>query len=304
MLRDSLRLGSHSCALPWWRPRQALRRSPVRTAQSWIGVALLLGAACAVFLWEPWHGPIMLSLSSSHGIDTGDLPALRARARARGRPWPGSGNGPPARVEVVGESLGGLASAVVLGALLLAGVVDDPSAQRAAVARRRRDVRWQHRARRRAAGRSRWISWSHVALTYDGATLRLYVNGTQVSSRATTGAILKTTDPCGSVATSPYGEYFQGLIDEVRVYDRALSPAEVRAEMSTPIAERRATSPAAGLVGAYAFDRDSGTVAADASGNGNAGEVSGATWTTRGRFGRALRSKAPRRWCGCLRRRR
>ena len=37
---------------------------------------LLLGGACAVLLWMPWHGPIILSLSWSHGIDAGDLAAL------------------------------------------------------------------------------------------------------------------------------------------------------------------------------------------------------------------------------------
>ena len=74
----------------------------------------------------------------------------------------------------------------------------------------------------------------------------------------------------------------------MRVYDRALSPSEVESEMSTPIASA-GTSREAGLVGAYAFDAGSGTVAADASGNENGGTIGGATWTTRGRFGHALR---------------
>ena len=54
-------------------------------------------------------------------------------------------------------------------------------------------------------------------------------------------------------------------------------------------ADRRARiSKAPGLVAAYAFDRGSGTVAADASGKGNTGAILGATWA-RGRFGGALR---------------
>ena len=109
-----------------------------------------------------------------------------------------------------------------------------------------------------------------------------------MSSRATTGTILRTTDPLWIGGNRPYGEYFQGLIDEVRVYDRALSAAEVRAEMSRPIRSARATS-APGLVAAYAFDRGSGTLAADTSGRGNGGAISGATWTTHGRYGGALR---------------
>ena len=65
-----------------------------------------------------------------------------------------------------------------------------------------------------------------MALTYDGATMRLYINGTQVASRATAGAIQTTTSPLWIGGNSPYGEYFQGLIDEARVYNRALTQAE------------------------------------------------------------------------------
>lgn len=32
-----------------------------------------------------------------------------------------------------------------------------------------------------------------------------------------------------------YGEYFQGLIDEVRVYNRALSQTEIQTDMNTPL---------------------------------------------------------------------
>ena len=130
--------------------------------------------------------------------------------------------------------------------------------------------------------------WSHLALTYDGGTLRLYLNGSQVSSRATTGTIRRTTDPLWIGGNHPYGEYFQGLIDEVRIYDRVLSAPDVRAGMSTPSGSAP-PSQAAGLVAAYALDEGSGTVAADASGNGNAGAIIGATWATEGRFGGALR---------------
>ena len=101
-----------------------------------------------------------------------------------------------------------------------------------------------------------------------------------------------------------YGEYFQGLIDQVRVYDRVLSPPELRAEMSTPSGSAP-PSRAAGLVAAYAFDKGSGTVAADASGNGNAGAIIGATWAPEGRFGGArCGSTAPARSSACPRQRR
>ena len=68
-------------------------------------------------------------------------------------------------------------------------------------------------------------------LTYDGAILRLYVNGTQVATRAATGTIQTTPTRCGSAATSPTAN-FQGLIDEVRVYNRGLTQADIQTDMN------------------------------------------------------------------------
>jgi hypothetical protein len=78
-------------------------------------------------------------------------------------------------------------------------------------------------------------TWTHVALTYDGTTLRLYVNGTQVATQARTGTIQTTTNPLWIGGNQPYGEYFQGLIDEVRIYNRALTPTDIQTDMATPI---------------------------------------------------------------------
>ena len=63
-------------------------------------------------------------------------------------------------------------------------------------------------------------------MTYNGAALRLYVDGTETSSRSVSGEILKTSDPLWIGGNRPYGEYFRGVIDEVRVYDRALNPRD------------------------------------------------------------------------------
>lgn len=49
-----------------------------------------------------------------------------------------------------------------------------------------------------------------------------------------------------------------------------------------------AAPPPPGLVAAYSFDEGSGSVAVDASGNGRAGAIVGAAWTTAGRYGGAL----------------
>jgi chitodextrinase len=78
-------------------------------------------------------------------------------------------------------------------------------------------------------------TWSHIAATYDGATLRLYVNGSQVGSRAVSGAMTATASPLRFGGNAVWGEFFSGLIDEVRIYNRALTASEIQADSTTPI---------------------------------------------------------------------
>ena len=78
-------------------------------------------------------------------------------------------------------------------------------------------------------------TWTHLAMTFDGATLRIFVNGAQVSSRALAGSALVTTGALRIGGNAVWGEYFRGVIDEVRVYNRALTAAEIQSDMATPI---------------------------------------------------------------------
>ena len=71
-------------------------------------------------------------------------------------------------------------------------------------------------------------------MTYDGAALRLYVNGTLVAATADRRHP-GHANPLSIGGNSPYGEYFQGLIDEARVYNRALTQAEIQGDMAAPI---------------------------------------------------------------------
>ena len=75
----------------------------------------------------------------------------------------------------------------------------------------------------------------HLAATYDGAMQRLYVNGVQVSSRAQTGTITVTTNVLRIGGSTTMGQYFNGTVDEVRVYNRALVAAEIQTDMVTPV---------------------------------------------------------------------
>ena len=67
--------------------------------------------------------------------------------------------------------------------------------------------------------------WYHTAITWDGTWVRLYVNGGEVhSSNAWAG---KTLNQGPSNIGGP--NYFNGIIDEVRIYNRALSAEEIKA---------------------------------------------------------------------------
>ena len=112
---------------------------------AWVAVVLLLGAACALLLHQSWHGPIILSLSSSHGIDAGDIPALALFALGLAI----ATSLLPARDPSTGSRrpvirFAGPACALVFGELVLVGVFDDEEP-------RRGDARRHHRERVRGA---------------------------------------------------------------------------------------------------------------------------------------------------------
>ncbi len=96
--------------------------------------------------------------------------------------------------------------------------------------------------------------WSHVVGTYDGTTRRLYVNGVLKDEDNDPGLSLSSS---AKFKIGYYSGYFNGLIDEVRIYNRALSEAEIKAiyQNNTFIRE--------GLVAYWRFDEGSGTTAHD-----------------------------------------
>ena len=78
-------------------------------------------------------------------------------------------------------------------------------------------------------------AWSHLAATFDGSTVRLFVNGVQAGSLPFSGSMAASTGPLRLGGNGVWGEWFAGLIDEVRVYNRALSASEIQQDMQTPV---------------------------------------------------------------------
>ena len=78
-------------------------------------------------------------------------------------------------------------------------------------------------------------AWTHLALTYDSTTIRFYVNGALVASSLESSEITTSTNPLFIGGDQTMGQFFNGLIDEVRVYQIALSQAQIQADMNTPV---------------------------------------------------------------------
>ena len=82
-------------------------------------------------------------------------------------------------------------------------------------------------------------TWTHVAASYDGTTLRIFANGVQVAQAAGTGAILDTNGVfrigSGDLTVSG-GETWNGEIDEVRVWPFARSAAAIASTMGLRLA--------------------------------------------------------------------
>jgi VCBS repeat-containing protein len=145
-------------------------------------------------------------------------------------------------------------------------------------------------------------TWSHIAVTFDGSSMRFYVGGAQVASRTLSGTIAVSGQPLRLGGNSVWGEFFNGMLDEVRVYNRALSAAEIQADMNgtpppppvnqapTAVADSLTTTAdsAASFTSAFLLSNDSDpdgdalTVTSVASSTTNGGTVtSGAagSWT-------------------------
>jgi hypothetical protein len=120
-----------------------------------------------------------------------------------------------------------------------------------------------------------FTSWTHVAATYDGSFARLYVNGAQVAQTVGTGPLVGTaTDArlgAGDAAPGSANERWNGLIDEVRIWSKALTQPEIAGGMFQQIL----TAP--NLNASYQLNGDG----ADASGNNlNGSLVANPTFVT------------------------
>ena len=126
--------------------------------------------------------------------------------------------------------------------------------------------------------------WYHAAATYDGTTWRLYLNG-NLEATLVVGAYTPRSDSIQQVGLgtmiesggTPHG-YFQGVIDEARVWNVARTRSQIRADINSQLTS------GTGLVARWGLNEGSGTVVRDSITTVANGTITGAnyTWVTPG----------------------
>jgi len=112
--------------------------------------------------------------------------------------------------------------------------------------------------------------WYHLAGTYDGSTARVFVDGVAIHSEALSGAMqIDQSELLIGRGEPSYssGEYFDGALDNIRIWNVARSAGEIQAAMNTPL-----TGNEPGLVACWNFN---GGTLEDKSGHGNGGVLNG-----------------------------
>ncbi len=111
-------------------------------------------------------------------------------------------------------------------------------------------------------------NWHHIAGTYDGAAMRIYVDGIE------RGSVAVDVVPADTGNGVSIGGGFTGIIDEFRFYGRVLGAGELAEAANREVQ--------------FAFEETDGTIAYDLSGNANNGTLHGGATRLDGRFGKGL----------------
>jgi hypothetical protein len=116
--------------------------------------------------------------------------------------------------------------------------------------------------------------WHHIAATYDGLTMRVFIDGVQVGQLNFAGSIITNNNPLTIGAQTGYTSYFGGYLDETRIWNRALSQCEIAHSMNCEL-----TGAENGLAAYYKYNQgvlgllNTETQLVDASPNGNNGTL-------------------------------
>jgi len=130
-------------------------------------------------------------------------------------------------------------------------------------------------------------AWFHIAGVKNSGNMTLYVNGVSVATATITGNIYTNNDPLIIGNYDGYSQYFDGQMDELRIWNDARTQSEISANMSSELNGNESN-----LVAYYKFNEpDTNTVASNfayatgASHDATLTKMTGTEWTTSTAFG-------------------
>ena len=101
-------------------------------------------------------------------------------------------------------------------------------------------------------GSSKLGQWHHIAATYDGKVMRVFINGVQAGQLNFSGSIITNNNPLTIGSQTGYTTYFGGVLDETRIWNRALSQCEIAQHMNCEL-----TGTEEGLAAYYKYNQGS-----------------------------------------------
>lgn len=113
-------------------------------------------------------------------------------------------------------------------------------------------------------------AWYHIAGVYNGTQMKMYINGVLQSTEDVVGEPTPGTGVVVNIGENPTwpGRFWNGKLDEIRIWSVARTEAEIQANMSIELA---GTEP--GLEAYYSMNEGTGNTTADVSGNNNVGQL-------------------------------
>ena len=119
-------------------------------------------------------------------------------------------------------------------------------------------------------------TWHHLALTYDGSNMILYIDGIEAGSTGANGQITNEFSPfnIGRLVWQTTNFDLDGQVDEVSLWNINLTEQQVQDYMYVDLTGEE------GLVGYWKLNEGTGSTAYDSSDEGNNGQICGAIWST------------------------
>ena len=134
--------------------------------------------------------------------------------------------------------------------------------------------------------------WHHAVFVWNGSTCVVYTDGVSGTSDATSGSVLVNTDGSNYIGKTPTLAEWDGLIDEMRIYNRALSATEAQDLYRSGLVRVNSSTKGQlteGLVGHWTLDGPDDKN--DVSGSGNNLTESGNPVPALGKLGQASNTR-------------